>query len=110
MITWGSCRASMMFVHGAASFYALRFLLGVAEAGFFPGMILYLTYWFPSGATRAQMPALFMTATPVAERDRRPALRRSCSSSTAAGLHGWQWLFLSKACRPVLSASWCCSC
>ena len=46
MITWGIISSSMMFVKGPASFYALRFLLGVAEAGFFPGMILYLTYWF----------------------------------------------------------------
>ena len=49
MISWGLIASAMMFVAGPKSFYALRFLLGVAEAGFFPGVILYLTYWFPEG-------------------------------------------------------------
>ena len=53
MITWGAISAAMMFTRGPASFYALRFLLGIAEAGFFPGMILYLTYWYPA-AERAK--------------------------------------------------------
>jgi len=65
MISWGIVSAAMMFVQGTASFYALRFLLGVAEAGFFPGMILYLTYWFPA-AERARAVAQFMTATAIA--------------------------------------------
>src|SRR6266511_4391892 len=65
MITWGIISSSMMFVRGPASFYALRFLLGVAEAGFFPGMILYLTYWFP-GRERAGAISLFMTAIALA--------------------------------------------
>src|SRR3989441_9194904 len=59
MVTWGVISAAMMLVHGVTSFYALRFLLGAAEAGFFPGMILYLTYWFPA-AERARAVARFM--------------------------------------------------
>jgi ACS family tartrate transporter-like MFS transporter len=65
MISWGIVSAAMMFVQGTASFFALRFLLGVAEAGFFPGIILYLTYWFPA-AERARAIAQFMTATAIA--------------------------------------------
>lgn len=64
MIGWGVIASAMMLVRGAASFYVLRFLLGVVEAGFFPGMILYLTYWFPA-AERARAVASFMTAIPV---------------------------------------------
>ena len=65
LITWGIISSAMMFVQGIASFYVLRFLLGIAEAGFFPGMILYLTYWFPAHA-RGRAVARFMTATAIA--------------------------------------------
>ena len=65
MVTWGIIAACMAFVKGAQSFLILRFLLGVSEAGFFPGMILYLTYWFPS-RERAKAIARFMTATSIA--------------------------------------------
>src|SRR5438094_9934035 len=65
MVTWGLIASAMMVARGARSFYLLRFLLGVAEAGFFPGMILYLTYWFPA-AERAHAVARFMTATATA--------------------------------------------
>src|SRR6201987_3290617 len=61
MISWGLVSAAMAFVQGPTSFYVLRFLLGVAEAGFFPGIILYLSYWFPS-RQRAAVTALFMAA------------------------------------------------
>lgn len=64
MITWGFVSGCMAFVQGTTSFYILRFLLGVAEAGFFPGIILYLSYWFPA-ARRAQVTAIFMAAPPV---------------------------------------------
>src|SRR6516165_1386044 len=64
MITWGVISSAMMFVKGPVSFYVLRFLLGVAEAGFFPGIILYLTYWFPA-RERARAVALFMIASPL---------------------------------------------
>src|SRR5947209_9260965 len=63
MITWGICAAAMAFVWDATSFYVLRFLLGAAEAGFFPGIILYLSYWFPAHR-RAAITSLFMAAVP----------------------------------------------
>ena len=85
MITWGVLSASMMFIEGAASFYILRFLLGVAEAGFFPGIVLYLTWWFPE-ADRARAMALFMTA--ISPRTSSAARSRAaCWSSTAS----WAW-------------------
>ena len=65
MITWGLVSMAMAFIHGPMSFYALRFLLGVAEAGFFPGTILYLSYWFPLNR-RSAVTALFMAAAPAA--------------------------------------------
>jgi ACS family tartrate transporter-like MFS transporter len=65
MITWGLAAIAMMFVRGERSFYALRFLLGAAEAGFFPGVVLYLGWWFPE-RERARAIALFMTATAIA--------------------------------------------
>src|SRR5262244_4312246 len=64
MITWGVISSAMMFVKGPVSFYMLRFLLGVAEAGFFPGVILYLSYWFPE-RRRAQVVSFFMAAAPI---------------------------------------------
>jgi ACS family tartrate transporter-like MFS transporter len=65
MIGWGIVAAAMALVSGTTSFYMMRFLLGVAEAGFFPGIILYLTYWFPA-RERARIIALFMAAVPLA--------------------------------------------
>ena len=64
MITWGLLSAAMALVNGPISFYVLRFLLGVAEAGFFPGMILYLTYWFPA-SVRARVIGGFLVAVPL---------------------------------------------
>src|SRR5712672_1771961 len=61
MITWGIVSASMMFITSPLMYYGMRFLLGIAEAGFFPGIILYLTYWYPA-RRRSKMTALFMTA------------------------------------------------
>src|SRR2546429_2755009 len=65
LVTWGLISSATMFVNSAPTFYILRFLLGAAEAGFFPGMILYLTYWFPA-AEQARAVARFMTATAMA--------------------------------------------
>src|SRR5260370_15819936 len=65
MITWGLVSVAMAFTRGPISFYALRFLLGLAEAGFFPGIILYLSYWFPSNH-RSVVTAMFMAAAPAA--------------------------------------------
>src|SRR5262245_21583893 len=85
--------SAMMFVGGIAGFYALRFLLGIAEAGFFPGMILYLTYWFPADA-RGRAIARFMTATAIAGVIGGPISGVLLSLDGFAGLAGWQWLFL----------------
>jgi ACS family tartrate transporter-like MFS transporter len=93
MISWGVISSCMMFVRGEAAFHALRFLLGVAEAGFFPGMILYLTYWFPA-AERARAVALFMTATAMAGVVGGPISGALLEMDGIGGLAGWQWLFL----------------
>jgi MFS transporter, ACS family, tartrate transporter len=93
MISWGAVSICMMLVRGAPSFYALRFLLGVAEAGFFPGMILYLTYWIPA-AERARAFALFLTSTSLAGVIGGPLSGALFRLDGLHGLKGWQWLFL----------------
>lgn len=93
MITWGIVSSAMMFVRGAAGFYALRFLLGLAEAGFFPGIIYYLTRWFPA-RERGRAIAAFMTATLAAGVIGGPISGTLLSLHGAGGLAGWQWLFL----------------
>jgi D-galactonate transporter len=97
MLTWGVLSGAMIFVKGPMSFYALRFLLGVAEAGFFPGIILYLTYWYPA-SRRAKMIALFMLAVPFANVIGGPlsgAILHGLSGTS--GIPGWQWLFIMEA-------------
>jgi D-galactonate transporter len=94
MITWGVLSAAMMFVRGEASFYALRLALGVAEAGFFPGMILYLTYWFPQ-RERAAAVAKFMTAISLSQVIGGPLSGAILDGLNGrGGMEGWQWLFL----------------
>jgi MFS transporter, ACS family, tartrate transporter len=93
MIAWGLLSASMMFIEGATSFYVLRFLLGVAEAGFFPGIVLYLTWWFPE-ADRSRTLALFMTAISASYIIGGPVSGGLLELDGLAGLEGWQWLFL----------------
>ncbi|MDD5167218.1 MAG: MFS transporter [Syntrophales bacterium] len=93
MISWGLAASAMMFVSGPKSFYTIRFLLGLAEAGFFPGMILYLTYWFP-GKYLARNVALFMTATPLAGVIGGPVSGAFLEMHGFLGVSGWQWLFL----------------
>jgi ACS family tartrate transporter-like MFS transporter len=93
MISWGLVSAGMMFMKGTTSFYTLRFLLGLAEAGFFPGMILYLTYWFPR-RDHARAIALFMTANAVAGVVGGPISGALLTLHGLGGLAGWQWLFL----------------
>jgi len=93
MITWGIVSASMMFVRGAPAFYVLRFALGAAEAGFFPGIIYCLTRWFPA-AERARAIAGFMTAVVVAGVIGGPLSGLLLSFGGAGGLAGWQWLFV----------------
>ncbi len=101
MITWGFVSAGMVFVKGATSFYVLRFLLGAAEAGFFPGIILYLGYWFPA-RQRAAMTALFMAAAPLSTVLGSPVSGAILGMHGLLGLAGWQWLFLIEAAPAVV--------
>jgi MFS transporter, ACS family, tartrate transporter len=94
MISWGLISSLTMFARDVWSFYALRILLGIAEAGFFPGIILYLSYWFPD-RQRAKMTAFFMLAIGLASVLGNPISGLIMQYLDAvAGLHGWQWLFL----------------
>jgi MFS family permease len=101
---WGSFAGAFGITDAAFSFYLLRFLLGVAEAGFFPGVILYLTYWFPS-ARRAQAFALFVIAIPLASAIGSPLSGLILQVVSGVGaLSGWQWLFLIEAVPAVVLA------
>ncbi len=93
MITWGLVSVAMAFTRGPISFYVLRFLLGLAEAGFFPGIILYLSYWFPANH-RSAVTAMFMAAAPVAGFIGSPVSGALMQLNGLLGLRGWQWLFL----------------
>jgi MFS transporter, ACS family, tartrate transporter len=93
MVVWGLISASMMFIEGPTSFYVLRFLLGAAEAGFFPGIILFLTWWFPE-RERTRAVALFLTAVSAAYVAGGPLSGGLLELDGLAGLDGWQWLFL----------------
>jgi ACS family tartrate transporter-like MFS transporter len=96
MIVWGLVSAAMMFVQSATAFYVLRFLLGAAEAGFFPGVIFYLTQWFPA-AYRSRTIALFMTAAVMSGIVGGPISGLLLQMDGTLGLHGYQWLFLIEA-------------
>jgi MFS family permease len=101
MITWGIIATCMALVVGPHSFYILRFFLGVSEAGFFPGMILYLTFWFPS-QERARAVAKFMTATALAGVVGGPISSVLLKLEGRSAMHGWQWLFLSEGLPTIL--------
>jgi MFS transporter, ACS family, tartrate transporter len=101
MISWGVVSAMMVGIGSPRSFYLLRFLLGVAEAGFVPGMLLYLTFWFPSHE-RARAVAKFMTATSLAGVVGAPLSSALLRLDGVHGLSGWQWLFLMEGVPTVL--------
>jgi MFS transporter, ACS family, tartrate transporter len=101
MITWGLVSAGMAAVVGPNSFIAVRFLLGVAEAGFFPGVILYLTYWFPA-EQRARIIGIFMVAIPVSGFIGSPISGALLGLNGMLGLRGWQWVFILEAAPAVL--------
>jgi MFS family permease len=102
MVTWGIISGGMMFVQTETQFYVMRFLLGLAEAGFFPGIILYLTYWYPSHR-RARIVSMFMTGIPLAGVIGGPLSGWIMKSwDQVNGLHGWQWMFLLEAIPSVL--------
>jgi ACS family tartrate transporter-like MFS transporter len=100
MVFWGIVSAAMMFVKGVKSFYVLRFLLGAAEAGFFPGILYYLTRWFRE-RDRAKAISVFMTAGTLAGIF-NPLSGALMKLEGAAGLHGWQWLFLIEGVPSIL--------
>jgi ACS family tartrate transporter-like MFS transporter len=93
MVGWGFVAAAVAFVKTPVQFYSLRFLLGVTEAGFFPGMLVYLTHWFPS-RDRARATAAFLIATPFAQIV-SPKISGAMLKMDALGLRGWQWMFIS---------------
>jgi sugar phosphate permease len=102
MISWGFLSAGMMLVSNETAFYIMRFLLGVAEAGFFPGIILYLTYWYPA-QRRGRMTAMFMTGIPLAGVVGGPLsgyIMKSFDGISA--LAGWQWMFLLEGVPAIL--------
>jgi D-galactonate transporter len=106
MISWGVISAALMFTNSVSTFYLLRFLLGAAEAGFFPGIILYLTYWYPAHR-RARMVAVFMSGVAVAGVVGGPL--SGWIMKTFAGVNGWsgwQWLFLLEGLPSVLIGVW----
>jgi MFS transporter, ACS family, tartrate transporter len=101
MITWGFLSGAFAFIKGETSFYVLRFLLGAAEAGFFPGIILYLSYWFPA-RYRAAVVSLFMAAAPISVLLGSPLSSLLLEMEGILGLHGWQWMFILEAVPAVI--------
>jgi MFS family permease len=93
MISWGILSALMMFTRGRASFYTIRFALGAAEAGFFPGIVFYLTHWIPS-RRRAHILAIFLTSIALSGLIGSPLAGLLMKMEGIGSLHGWQWLFL----------------
>jgi ACS family tartrate transporter-like MFS transporter len=93
MLTWGVISMATALVHTPAQFYGVRLLLGFAEAGFYPGILLYMTFWFPQ-AIRARFCALFLASVPLANVFGGPLSGWILGFDGAHGLHGWQWLFL----------------
>ena len=106
MITWGVLAGGMALVKGPQSLYLMRFLLGAAEAGFFPGVILYLTYWFPA-EYRARIVGLFMVAIPVSSFLGSPISAALLETDGWLGLRGWQWMFILEAAPAVLMGLAC---
>jgi D-galactonate transporter len=102
MMAWGVISACTLLVRGTASFYALRIILGIVECGFFPGVILYLTYWYTQ-KRRARMVALFMSAVPISGMVAGPASGWILAKMNGAGgLAPWQWLFLLEGIPSIL--------
>jgi D-galactonate transporter len=105
MILWGVVAACTMFVRSATGFYVLRFVLGIVESGFFPGVVLYLTYWY-TRQHRAKMVAAFMAANPVSGVLAGPISGAILSfTSGAGGLRAWQWLFLLEGIPSILAGA-----
>jgi MFS transporter, ACS family, tartrate transporter len=101
MVSWGIMSGAMAFVGNETWFYVVRFLLGAAEAGFFPGMIFYLTLWFPA-AYRARVIGYFMAAIPLSTVIGAPVSSALLGLEGILGMHGWQWLFILEAVPALL--------
>ena len=104
MLVWGILSVAMAWISGPTSFVVLRLLLGAAEAGFFPGVILYMTYWFPA-TYRARITAVFMVAIPTSLAIGAPVSTAILELNGAIGLRGWQWLFILEG-IPTIIVAW----
>ena len=109
MISWGLATAAMVFVHTEWQFYALRFVIGAMEAGFAPGVLYYLTLWFPQSLSRPH-DVVFFLASAFSGLVGAPSRARARHLDGLLGMAGWQWLFLLGGLPCVRSASWCCRC
>ncbi len=103
LFTWGLCAAAMALVHSRSQFYGMRLLLGAAEAGFYPGVLYYLTSWFPA-RYRGRMLGLFLTAIPLSGIIGAPFSGYLLSLDGMAGVRGWRWLYLIEALPAILLA------
>ena len=101
LVTWGIFATAMAAVSGETSFYVIRFLLGAAEAGFFPAVILYLTYWFPA-AQRVAVLGLFILAQPLANAIGAPISGLLLRMDGVWGLQGWQWMYIIEGLPAIL--------
>src|SRR6201986_5111897 len=101
MLTWGIMSGAMAFVQGETSFYIIRFLRGAAEAGFFPGILFYLTLYFPA-AYRGRMVSLYMVAIPFSAVIGAPLSTLILYTDGFLGFRGWQWVFISEAVPAVI--------
>src|SRR6516164_578642 len=101
MVAWGLASTATMFVKGDVSLYTVRLLLGCTEAGFFPGVILYLTFWFPA-RVRGEIMGLFYVGVPIAMIFGGPLSGLLLEMHNFAGLHGWQWMFMVEGLIAVL--------
>src|SRR5579871_610130 len=106
MMAWGLVAAGMATVKGPSSFYAMRLLLGVLEAGFFPGVILYVTYWFPR-EYRGRIIGMFSVAMPASSFIGSPISAALLGFDGVLGLRGWQWMFVIEGAPAVLLGIFC---
>jgi MFS family permease len=100
MFTWGAAAMAMAFVQGETSFYVLRFILGAAEAGFFPGIIYYFTQWLPA-SERGKTMAVFLSGSAIASVISGP-VSGALLHISGLGMHGWQWMFLIEGAASVV--------